>query len=63
MKEKFNLIEGIFNAQDARDILLSLIHEKIKFHDLKSLSWEEKSRFFIQSGRTKTNKSQNYLVY
>ncbi|MEO5910986.1 MAG: hypothetical protein ABIP95_08865 [Pelobium sp.] len=43
MREKFKLIEGIFSAKDAREILLTLIEEKIKFHELKSFSDEVKT--------------------
>ncbi len=38
--EKFNLIDGIFNAKDAKEILLTLIEQKIKFHELKNFSCE-----------------------
>jgi hypothetical protein len=40
--EKFKLIEGVFNAKDAREVLLTLIDKKIKFHELKSFSSEIK---------------------
>jgi hypothetical protein len=42
MKEKFKLIEGVFIVSDAKEILLTLIEEKIKFHELKSFSDEVK---------------------
>jgi hypothetical protein len=42
MKEKFKLIEGVFSVSDAKEILLTLIEEKIKFHELKSFSDEVK---------------------
>lgn len=42
MKGKFKLIEGVFSAKDAKEILLTLIEEKIKFHELKSFSDEVK---------------------
>jgi hypothetical protein len=38
--ENFTLVEGKFSAQDAREILLSLINNKIKFHELKNFSHE-----------------------
>lgn len=43
MKEQFKLIEGVFSAKDAKEVLLMLIEEKIKFHDLKSFSNEVKT--------------------
>ncbi|OAQ38490.1 hypothetical protein A5893_13780 [Pedobacter psychrophilus] len=42
MIKKFKLIEGIFSASDAKEILLNLIEEKIKFHELRSFSDEVK---------------------
>ncbi|WP_457271838.1 hypothetical protein [Pedobacter sp. UYEF25] len=42
MKENFKLIEGVFSAKEAKEILLTLIGEKIKFHELKSFSDEVK---------------------
>ncbi|MBK0383455.1 hypothetical protein I5M32_10830 [Pedobacter sp. SD-b] len=41
--EKFKLIDGVFNAVDAKEILLTLIDKKIKFHELKSFSNEIKA--------------------
>ncbi len=41
--EKFKLVEGIFNAEDAEEILLTLIEQKMKFHELKSFSNEVKT--------------------
>jgi hypothetical protein len=40
MVENFTLVDGKFSAQDAREILLSLINNKIKFHELKNFSHE-----------------------
>jgi len=40
--EKFKLIEGVFSAKDAKEVLLTLIDQKIKFHELKSFSSEIK---------------------
>lgn len=40
MKEQFKLIDGIFSAADAKEVLLMLLEEKIKFHGLKSFSDE-----------------------
>lgn len=41
--EKFKLVEGTFNAEDSEEILLTLIEQKIKFHELKSFSNEVKT--------------------
>jgi hypothetical protein len=38
--ENFTLVDGKFSAEDAREILLSLINNKIKFHELKNFSYE-----------------------
>jgi hypothetical protein len=40
--EKHVLIDGTFSAHDAKDILLSLINSKIKYHQLKNFSSEER---------------------
>lgn len=40
--EKFKLIEGVFTTKDAKEVLLTLIDQKIKFHELKSFSSEIK---------------------
>lgn len=36
------LISGIFECEDARDILLSLINQKISFHKLRNFSMQER---------------------
>lgn len=42
-KEKqFKLIAGVFTPTDAKEILISLIDDKIRFHNLKILSHQEK---------------------
>ncbi len=41
--EKFKLVEGTFNAKDSEEILLTLIEQKIKFHELKNFSNEVKT--------------------
>jgi hypothetical protein len=44
-----NLIDGDFNLEDAREILIDLINKKIQFHSLKSHeNWE-------RSGSVDTN--------
>lgn len=41
-KKEFNLIEGSFSVDEAKEILTTLINDKIKFHDLKIFSQEER---------------------
>ncbi|MFC5282001.1 hypothetical protein [Pedobacter alpinus] len=38
--DNFKLVEGEFNAADAKEILLRLIEQKISFHNLKCFSHE-----------------------
>lgn len=54
MKEakQFKLIAGVFSPTDAKEILISLINEKIRFHNLKILTHQE--RFGVEdNGHTK----------
>lgn len=37
------LIDGIFGAEDARHLLMTLINNKIQFHEQES--WSQKERF------------------
>ena len=39
--QKINLIEGEFSASEVKDVITSLIDEKINFHKLQRLSWCE----------------------
>lgn len=39
---QFNLIDGSFNIEDAKDLLETLIMDKINFHNLKKFSNEER---------------------
>lgn len=41
-KNQFNLLKGQFNAEDAREILLTLFNDKIQYHRLKNFSHEER---------------------
>jgi hypothetical protein len=41
--ETIELIKGIFTPDDAREILLTLLDNKINFHDLRS--WSSQERF------------------
>ena len=38
--DNFKLVEGNFSSADAKEILLSLIEQKISFHNLKCFSHE-----------------------
>lgn len=39
---KHSLIEGTFNTKDAKEILLALVESKIKFHQHRIFSHEER---------------------
>lgn len=39
---KFSLVEGIFDAEDAKEILLTLLNNKIKYHNERMFSHEER---------------------
>jgi dihydroorotase len=43
MKEKVKLIEGVFNSDEAQELLLNLFESKIKFHELKN--FQSKQRY------------------
>jgi hypothetical protein len=40
-QELVKLIDGTFDAQEAKEILISLLSHKINFHNIKNLSWGE----------------------
>ena len=40
--EKINLIDGEFNSKDAREILLKVIQDKIKFHEVQVMGKMER---------------------
>jgi len=42
-RKSFCLINGSFSAEDARQVLLSLINHKINFHELNA--WSHRERF------------------
>lgn len=48
---KFQLIDGIFTANDAKKILNSMISNKIKYHDLEGFS--NNIRFNLDSSHSK----------
>lgn len=48
--EEHKLISGEFNNSEAREVLLNLIDSKIKFHDKKIFSTEE--RFGVKDSRS-----------
>jgi hypothetical protein len=39
---EISLISGVFESDDARDLLLSLVNQKIQYHQLKSFSLQER---------------------
>ncbi|MBS1604865.1 MAG: hypothetical protein JST42_19525 [Bacteroidetes bacterium] len=41
-KNQFNLLNGKFNGEDAKEILATLYNDKIQYHRLKSFSHEER---------------------
>lgn len=43
MSVSTKLIEGVFNPDDAAEIVVALIDSKLKFHMLKAFSTEERS--------------------
>lgn len=40
--DTIQLIDGNFSAQDAQEVLMDLINHKIRFHQLRNISWEER---------------------
>jgi len=40
--QSFTLIEGTFDSEDAREVLMSLIGRKIEFHHKKNLRYQER---------------------
>ena len=50
--KKFKLVDGTFNVDDAKDILLGLFEYKIQFHKRNKISNEE--RFGMQDEHSKT---------
>ena len=40
--ETFNLIDGVFSVDEAREILMNIFSTKIQFHEMKNLSSEER---------------------
>ncbi|WP_010181839.1 hypothetical protein [Aquimarina agarilytica] len=41
ISQKINLIDGVFTPQEASDVLMALIDEKINYHKIKILSITE----------------------
>ena len=39
--QKVNLVEGMFTASEALDVVQALIDQKINFHKVPRLSWRE----------------------
>jgi hypothetical protein len=48
-----NLIDGEFNLEDAREILIDLINKKIQFHSLKSHEKWERSGTVDANGHSR----------
>jgi hypothetical protein len=44
--QSYLLIEGAFDCQDAKKILINLINAKIKYHQLRLLSLDEQAGYF-----------------
>lgn len=42
LMDTFNLIEGIFDSTDAKEVLLGLVEYKIQFHNRRILSQDER---------------------
>ena len=40
-KEQVHLVNGMFTASEAWDVIQSLIDQKINFHKIQRLSWQE----------------------
>ena len=40
--ETFQLIDGRFDVDEAKDVLMGLLNHKIQFHELKNFSWKER---------------------
>ena len=41
-ENQFNLLDGTFTATDAKEILVTLFNDKIRFHRLRNFSHEER---------------------
>ncbi len=40
--ETLSLLKGYFTAEEAREVLVSLLHAKIHFHEMKNFSSQER---------------------
>lgn len=47
--QSFTLIEGTFDSEEAREVLMSLIGRKIEFHHKKNLRYQERKGTVHQS--------------
>lgn len=45
---QFDLIDGEFSADEAREILMNLFSEKIRFHEVQILAKQERREFGIE---------------
>lgn len=58
---QIKLIDSHFNKDDARSILLELIHAKIHYHKLKSFSHSERGEDFSHSDKRISELSEDLL--
>jgi hypothetical protein len=64
-KENFTLLAGSFTASEAKEILLNLIDDKIKFHNkknLKSLEHTAQQDAFSNDRVQKLKESRNMII-
>jgi hypothetical protein len=54
--ETLTLIEGTFLPSDAKEILMNIFYEKIKFHQIKDISSLEKTGVHCQQSQTRISK-------
>ena len=45
---QFDLVDGEFSADEAREILMNLFSEKIRFHEVQILAKQERREFGIE---------------
>jgi len=45
---QFDLIDGEFSTEEAREILMNLFSEKIRFHEVQILAKQERREFGIE---------------
>lgn len=63
--QSFTLIEGTFESEDAREVLMSLIGRKIEFHHKKNLSYQERKGLVHQGSLERIEelkKTRKYIL-